>query len=353
MPSWWDRFGQEWAKNGLFDDPTFAQADAGWAYIGQAPPTVEQFNSTFQWWDNKDNWLYGQIGNVIADAGMLPDHSDLTQLLRAIKGKQKILLTGSYTVWVDSVNGNDANTGAQGSPWRTLQHAYEWAIAWTEPCGNWFVIQMMPGTYEPLYCPMPYNGGIMVSGDINNQRAYLIKNTNGGAVYCCYGSWVAVQGLSVEAQGTDIDYSPSGCGFTATSGGCVIYKDVAFGPCSAYHMWGNAAGQCWSWGMDVTVGPHYTIYGGARAHALGSASGIVTLVDCPITIQNNPTFSLGFCSATVLGYVQAWGNTFTGTCIGPHGFVNTNSVIALGGLNPDSYLPGTTPAYIGTGGMFV
>ena len=77
MPSWFDRFGQEWASTGLVDDPTIAQADAGWAYIGQAPPTVEQFNSMFQWSDDKDNWLYGQIANVITSANMLPDSSKI------------------------------------------------------------------------------------------------------------------------------------------------------------------------------------------------------------------------------------------------------------------------------------
>ena len=81
MPSWFDRFGQEWATTGLTDDPTNAQADAGWAYIGQAPPTVEQFNSMFQWSDDKDNWLYGQIGNVIASANMVPDPNDLTPVV--------------------------------------------------------------------------------------------------------------------------------------------------------------------------------------------------------------------------------------------------------------------------------
>ena len=114
MPSWFDRFGQEWASVGLTDDPTYAQADAGWAYIGQAPPTVEQFNSMFQWSDDKDNWLFGQIGSVIAWGGMVPDPDDPYQLLKAIQGKLKIKLSADFTIWCDAVNGNDStNTGEQ------------------------------------------------------------------------------------------------------------------------------------------------------------------------------------------------------------------------------------------------
>ena len=149
MPSWFDRFGQEWATTGLTDDPTYAQADAGWAFIGQAPPTVEQFNSMFQWSDDKDNWLYGQIGNVITSAGMVPDPNDLTQLLRAITSKLKIKLNGAYVLWVDAINGNDNNTGAQGSPLRTIQHAIDWTMENIEPAHNWVYIQLQPGTYEP------------------------------------------------------------------------------------------------------------------------------------------------------------------------------------------------------------
>jgi hypothetical protein len=85
MSTWWDRFNQSWASTGALDDPTPAQADAGWTYIGQAPPTVEQFNSVHQWWDNKDNWLYNQIATVITKAKLVPAEDDPLLLWESIK----------------------------------------------------------------------------------------------------------------------------------------------------------------------------------------------------------------------------------------------------------------------------
>jgi len=87
MPSWFDRFGQEWARLGLVNEPSISQADAGFAFIGQAPPTVELFNALSKWSDAKDNWLFGQIANVIRDHDdTQPSPTDLNQLLAAIKG---------------------------------------------------------------------------------------------------------------------------------------------------------------------------------------------------------------------------------------------------------------------------
>jgi hypothetical protein len=85
MSTWWDRFNQSWADTGPLDDPTPAQANVGWEYIGQAPPTVEQFNSVHQWWDKKDNWLFGQISTVITKANLVPVEGDLLTLWEAIK----------------------------------------------------------------------------------------------------------------------------------------------------------------------------------------------------------------------------------------------------------------------------
>jgi hypothetical protein len=348
MPSWFDRFGQEWASVGLTDDPTYAQSDAGWAYIGQAPPTVEQFNSVFQWNDDKDNWLYGQVGNVIASANMLPDPNDLTQLLRAINSKLKLRLTTGYTIWCDAINGSDGNTGAQGSPFRTIQHAVDWALENIEPAHNWVTIQLQPGTYEPVTLQVTWNGGILIQGDIANPRSYLVKNTNGYAIQAAYAGWIAVQGLSVEAQGGDTDYETYGVGLAGVNSGIVIYKDIAFGPCSNVHMSAWSSGQVWSWGVM-----NYSIYGGARGHYSSSSSGICTAVRSTVTIQNNPMFSLAFACASIGGYVQTWDTVYIGTCRGRHAWLDAYGIANTKYINPDIHYPGDTASYLGRGGMYV
>jgi Chaperone of endosialidase len=79
-----NRFGKKWASTGALDNPSDAEADAGFIYLGPEPPTVEEFNSLFAWNDEKDNWLYGQIADVIRHDGTAPVENDLTQLLVAI-----------------------------------------------------------------------------------------------------------------------------------------------------------------------------------------------------------------------------------------------------------------------------
>jgi len=349
MPSWFDRFGQEWASVGLVDDPTNAQADAGWAYIGQAPPTVEQFNSMFQWADDKDNWLYGQIGNVIASENMLPDPNDLTQLLKAITGKLKLRLTAGYTIWCDAINGNDGNTGAQASPFRTIQRAMDWTLENIEPAHQWVTIQLQPGTYEPFTLQTSFNGGILVHGDIANARSYLIKNTNGYACQAAYAAWFAVQGISVEAAGGDTDYSTYGLGLAGVNTGVIIYKDIAFGPCSNSHIGAWNAGQVWSWGDGI----NYLIYGGSRTHMSSSSAGIITCAKAHVTIQNNPLFNIAYAYATVGGYIQSWDFTFTGTCRGRHALLDAYGIANTKNINPDIHYPGDTVSYFGRGGIYV
>jgi hypothetical protein len=348
MPSWFDRFGQEWASVGLTDDPTNAQADAGWAFIGQAPPTVEQFNSMFQWSDDKDNWLYGQIANVITSENMLPDPTDLTQLLRAITAKFKIRLYAGYTVWVDPINGSDANMGLQSAPFRTIQAAITWIFENIEPAFQWVTIQLMPGEYAPFSVQTTWNGAILIQGDAVNPRSYLIKNTNGYAIQAAYAAWFALQGVSVEASGGDTDYDTYGCGLAGVNTGVIIYRDIAFGVCSNAHIAAWNAGQVWSW--DITK---YTVYAGARCHYSASTAAICTAVKTAITIQNNPMFSLGWAVASVGGYIQTWGMTFTGTARGRKAYLDVYGVTNTGGINPDSHYPGDVASYISRGGMYV
>lgn len=350
MPSWWDRFGEEWARLGLHDDPSQAQGDAGFAFIGQAPPTVELFNSMFQWNDNKDNWLYGQIGNVIRSENMIPDPDDLTQLLEAITKKLKVLLTSGTTFYVDANQGNDTTgTGEQGNPWRTVRRAIQWIITYVEPAGHTCVIQLQPGTYEPFDHTNSFNGTILVRGDPANPRAYLFRNPNGAAIVAAAAAQVIVQGISVEAVGGDTDYESSGSGMAGINSGIIVYTDIAFGPCSNLQMHADTSGQVWSWGANV----QYIIYGGARCHQYSGWSGVCTNVRSIVTIQNNPNFSVSFAHATCGGGVQSWYATFNGTAQGRRASAEWNGIINCGPTHPDNLYPGTGPAEQHFGGRII
>jgi hypothetical protein len=84
MPAF-DRFLKSWASQGPISPPTDQQADIGWDYIGNNPPTVQQFNAIMQWLDQKDNWLFRQLATVMSAASINAAESPDNQLLSALR----------------------------------------------------------------------------------------------------------------------------------------------------------------------------------------------------------------------------------------------------------------------------
>lgn len=83
--AFFDRFLKRWASNGAIAEPSMTQADTGFAFLGSDPPTVEQFNALLQWLDDKDNWLFGQLDQVLRAGGVTPGPTPNTQLLSALR----------------------------------------------------------------------------------------------------------------------------------------------------------------------------------------------------------------------------------------------------------------------------
>lgn len=63
------RFTKQFASGGTVTALSDAQAAAGWAFLGSAPPTVEEFNAMMQSFDDKDNWLFNNIQTLVTAAG--------------------------------------------------------------------------------------------------------------------------------------------------------------------------------------------------------------------------------------------------------------------------------------------
>jgi hypothetical protein len=343
MSSWFSRFNKVWASKGLLDDPTDAQAEAGWAYIGQAPPTVEQFNATHQWWDYKDNWLYNQIAAVINSVGGPPNETDVNQLLNAIRSQQRKRLTVPITIYVNSTSGNDSNTGATGSPFRTINRALNYIHNDIDQGGQQVTIQLASGVYDPVAVGTPNQGLIAINGDRANPGNYMIKNTNGPAVNVSSGAQLWLQGISIEATG-----GTTGVGLQSSLASAIFFMDVAFGPCSYLHLWGTSGGTVTMPGGGLS----YRIYGGGYGHFQAAAAGVVTIATAIVTIQNNPIFSSAFAISQTSGTGQVWGMTFSGTAQGARYLADSNSVINSLGAGAN-YLPGTTPGVTVNGGIYI
>jgi hypothetical protein len=97
--AFFDRFTKRWASTGVVTEPSAGQADAGFAHLGANPPTVEEFNALFQWLDDKDNWLYRQLVEVIAAGGQTPasgNNATTLAALRALFGGTGLLANAGY-----------------------------------------------------------------------------------------------------------------------------------------------------------------------------------------------------------------------------------------------------------------
>ncbi len=85
MDGFFQRFtAQPWGTNANLDPPTPAQALAGWAFLGSAPPTAGMFDTVFKLLDEKDAWLFRNVRLPIAHVGLTALEGSDDQLRRAL-----------------------------------------------------------------------------------------------------------------------------------------------------------------------------------------------------------------------------------------------------------------------------
>lgn len=100
------RFNKQFASGGIVTALSDAQAAAGWAFLGTSPPTVEEFNAMMQSFDDKDNYLFGNLSTLATNAGVsAPADGDFTTLYKAVvallvSGVAPVLLTGTSAAYV-------------------------------------------------------------------------------------------------------------------------------------------------------------------------------------------------------------------------------------------------------------
>ncbi len=343
-----DRFNKSWADDGVLGDPSTPQSDAGFAFLGQAPPTVELFNSLFRWNDEKDNYLYNQMASVFTWGGQTAADDNPDTLRDAIASKFKRRLTANADLYV-ATTGNDSNAGTVGSPFLTLQKAWDYIVGSIDLAGYTVTIHVADGTYTTGLEASGYAAGaispnsVQFVGNTTTPSNVTVNVTNDIAFAATWGGQYSIRGFKILASGTG---DGQGVGvYTIGAGSYINYGVVEFGACGVSHVYASA-------GTQVVVADDYTISGnGGQSHWSAYANGnIITSANLTITLTGTPTFTTAFAFIGAVSILSmGLSVTFTGSATGSRYLVNTNGVAILNG----NTLPGNSVGSTATGGQVV
>jgi hypothetical protein len=236
MP-YFDRFNKNWATSGLIIEPSDAQADAGFAYLGPVPPSVEGFNAMFQWNDSKDNWLYNQISNVILGAGLPVTETDLDALLNAINS----IVTGATGNYVakagDVMTGNLTTIGLTASS--------------VNSSGRVDAANVVAGSGIVGYSASATRGGGIVSHHATGGWGFA--RDNDGGIFGpadANGNMLAAH-LTIDPAGNLVFPGIFNCNGGALSGNGISY---AIAPASNYMAFGWTGARVTSWVDGTYIG---------------------------------------------------------------------------------------------------
>src|SRR5699024_1703362 len=101
---WFDTFNYAWGQNGNTDAYDEAEYKLGWAFLGNQPPTVEQFNEQGQIWDKKQKWLYDQMKTIADEHGVTVAELD-TDLLKNVLLDYLLKSSAGTAAYVDTGTG--------------------------------------------------------------------------------------------------------------------------------------------------------------------------------------------------------------------------------------------------------
>lgn len=322
-----------------------APGTPGWATSGSpgvTPATVidpDCFNS-----------LQAEILSVLSAAGITPDPTVDTQILQAIQKLGRIRLAGNTTFYV-SPSGSDSNNGlTSGTPWLTLQHAYNALQATYDLNGFTATVQLANGTYTS---GVVASGGVVgasgaasvvFNGNVGSPTSVSVAVSSAGAA--CYSAGAGAA-FTIQNQQLSSTGSGSSNAVAVSPGGVVnVGTGTVFAACTYAHLFCVLQGS-----LNITG--NYSITGGAQAHY--SSSGALQVGGgVTITLVGTPAFSSAFCLTTTLGLVffSATNATFTGSATGVRYVVSGNAVVSTNGAG-STYLPGNSAGSTATGGQYI
>jgi hypothetical protein len=289
------------------------------------------------------NLLSNYLNIPILDDGNLTNLiNELTQII------PRAQLTANTSFYVNASTGNDSNNGlTSGTPWLTLQHAWN-TIRNSYDLGGFIATINCVGAFTTgLTASGPIIGALGASsilflGNAGSPGSVTLTVTAGDAVDYNGGAKLTFQGFTISAA--------AGSAFSGNGGGSVLsYGNIVFGTCTNSHI-------SVSNGANAQFFANYSISGGASEHwATEICATIVAAATVTITLTGTPTFSVAFAVSSDNSSIRLDNPTvpiFTGSANGSRYQVLINGTINTGGAG-STYLPGSSGGTNASGGQYV
>lgn len=258
----------------------------------------------------------------------------------------RTLLSGNLDLYV-ATTGNDSNDGlSSGTPWLTLQHAWNVIFDNYDLQGHVVTVHIANGTYtdgiQAIGRPpgQALAGSIVFSSTSGNPAACIIDDTS-NVISAANGAALTIQGVTIGSSG--------GHGLVALDSGYIVFSNLVFAgvPSGSYHIFAFNS-------STIETTDNYAISGNADIHYFATRCGVIYIHDTAVvTLTGTPAFAQEFVLTTDCGIasVDSGSVTFTGGATGKRYLANLNGVIDTigGGAN---YFPGSIAGTVATGGQY-
>lgn len=254
----------------------------------------------------------------------------------------RAILTSNQSFFV-STAGNDSNDGLSlGTPWLTLQHAWNVISDGYDLAGFNATVQIANGTYA---------AGVNAGGQLvgaTTAASLTFQSGTGTASACLINTAGACFQATEEASYTLHNLTMvSGSNSISCSNGAQINvgAGVIFGAAGG----GQSHIFCWN-AARVVCTDNYTITGSAQSHMNAQRNGVIYFHDSTVTLTGTPAFT-SFAMAGSGAVLFAQSMTYTGGATGARYAGELNAVINTGGGGAN-YFPGNSAGAVATGAQY-
>jgi len=236
-----------------------------------------------------------------------------------------------------ATTGSDSNNGfSAGSPFATLQKAWDYLQSSVDLNGFSVTINVADGTYtagilgQGSIVGQNTASAVTFQGNATTPANCVVNVTNSNSFATLTGAFFTVNGFTMTATGSAS--AATGCALR-TNQGTIIFQNCRFGACSVAHLSAGGGGAIFTNGAN-------TIFGGAPNAWFAAVSGNINVANSSWTLTGTPAFSGSFVAAQTSSTVLAASVSFSGSATGQrYNAIQSSTINSFGsGAN---YFPGS------------